>query len=147
MGKQASIQGDVYSYGVLVLEIVTGRPPTDVLVHEGSSLHEWVKRQYPYKLDNVVEKALQRLSPSGHYHHHNQCDKIWQDVILELIEMGLLCTQHNPFTRPTMLDVAQEMGRLKDYLCNKSFDYDDDDDIVNSKGDDSFGSEDNLVQK
>ncbi|KAE9601712.1 hypothetical protein Lal_00040690 [Lupinus albus] len=117
MGKHASTEGDVYSFGVLVLEIVSGRHPSNVLIHEGSSLHEWVKRQYlhQHKLENIVEQALQRLSPSGVSTHYN---KIWHNVVLELIELGLLCTQHNASTRPTMLDVAQEMGRLKDYLTN-----------------------------
>ena len=117
MGKHASTQGDVYSFGVLLLEIVTGRRPTDVLIHEGSSLHEWVKRQYthPDRLGNMVEQALQRYSPSSVPSHHN---KIRQDVVLELVELGLLCTQQNSSTRPSMLDVAQELGRLKDYLTN-----------------------------
>ncbi|XP_061347534.1 putative leucine-rich repeat receptor-like serine/threonine-protein kinase At2g24130 [Gastrolobium bilobum] len=141
MGKHASTEGDVYSFGVLVLEIVTGRRPTDVLIHEGSSLHEWVKRQYSnsHKLENIVEQALQRFSPSGVPSHHN---KILQDVILELVELGLLCTQHNPSTRPSMLDVAQEMGMLKDYLTNSTFLLIEDDSKINS-----FCSEDNLVEK
>lgn len=117
MGKHASTQGDVYSFGVLVLEIVTGRRPTDVLVHEGSCLHEWVKRQYPHKLVNIVEQSLQRCSHSNMPSHYQ---KIGQDIILELIELGLLCTHPNPSTRPSMLDVAQEMGRLKDYLSHIS---------------------------
>lgn len=128
MGKDASTEGDVYSFGVIVLEIVTSKRPTDVLIHEGSNLHEWVKRQYtqPHKLENIVQETLQRLSPSSVPRLHN---KILKDVILELIELGLLCTQLNPSTRPTMLDVAQEMGRLKDYITN------------------CFKSGDNLVEK
>ncbi|KAK7327775.1 hypothetical protein VNO77_21866 [Canavalia gladiata] len=117
MGKHASTQGDVYSFGVLALEIVTGRRPTDVLIHEGSSLHEWVKRQYPHKLGNIIEQALHRYSHSSLPSHRN---KIGPDIILELIELGLLCTHQNPSTRPSMLDVAQEMGRLKDYLSDQS---------------------------
>ncbi|KAK7388404.1 hypothetical protein VNO78_23220 [Psophocarpus tetragonolobus] len=121
MGKHASTEGDVYSFGVLVLEMVSGRRPTDhVLSHEeGSSLCEWVKKQYthPNQLQNFVEQALKRCSPCGVPTH---CNKIWKDVIFELIELGLLCTQHNPSTRPSMHDIAQEIGRLKDYLTKST---------------------------
>ncbi|XP_028793962.1 putative leucine-rich repeat receptor-like serine/threonine-protein kinase At2g24130 [Neltuma alba] len=130
MGKYASTKGDVYSFGVVLLEIVTGRPPTDVLIHEGSSLHEWVKRQYPRKLEAIVKQALERHFPlSLPSERHN---RIWQDVIMELIELGLICTQNNPSRRPSMLDVAQELGRLKDYLSNPSHHMTEE---VNCKGD------------
>ncbi|XP_054820156.1 putative leucine-rich repeat receptor-like serine/threonine-protein kinase At2g24130 isoform X2 [Prosopis cineraria] len=141
MGKHASTKGDVYSIGVVLLEIVTCRPPTDVLIHEGSSLHDWVKRQYPHKLEAIVKQALQRyfplsLSPVQH-------NKIWQDVIMELIELGLICTQNNPSMRPTMLDVALELGRLKDFLSNPSLHMIEE---VTHK-DDPFYCEDNLITK
>lgn len=117
LGKRASTQGDVYSYGVLLLEIVTGKRPTDVLVHEGSSLHEWVKRQYPHKLEPLVEEVLERRAPNGTQVYDK---KMWCDVVLELIELGLICTLYNHSTRPTMSDVAHEMSRLKQYLCSPS---------------------------
>ncbi|OMO80803.1 hypothetical protein COLO4_23937 [Corchorus olitorius] len=81
----------------------------------GSSLHEWIKSQYPHKLEPLVKQALIRCSPAA---MPTAYEKIWCDVILELIELGLMCTQPNPSTRPTMLDVALEMGRLKQYLAN-----------------------------
>ncbi|KAL8493059.1 hypothetical protein ACS0TY_024320 [Phlomoides rotata] len=117
MGKLASPEGDVYSYGVLLLEIVTGKRPTDVLFQEGSSMHEWVKSRYPNKLGPIVDEAIARARP---------CDvdsfdrKVWCDVVLELIELGLICTQYSPSTRPTMLDVAHEVSTLKQYICTSS---------------------------
>ncbi|CAI9783014.1 unnamed protein product [Fraxinus pennsylvanica] len=118
MGKPASPQGDVYSLGVLLLEIVAGRRPMDILFEEGPSLHEWVKRYYPNRLETIVEGAIERRAPCATIQHDSR--KIWRDVILELIELGLICTQYNPATRPTMLDVAYEISRLKQYLYSPS---------------------------
>nr|XP_048320932.1 putative leucine-rich repeat receptor-like serine/threonine-protein kinase At2g24130 [Ziziphus jujuba var. spinosa] len=118
LGRPASTQGDVFSFGVLLLEIITGRRPTDVLFQRGSSLHEWVKSHYPSRLEPIVEQAVDRHAPPTFPKHRN---KVWVTVILELIELGLMCTQYNPSTRPSMQDVAHEIGRLKGYLSNPSF--------------------------
>ncbi|CAN8284098.1 unnamed protein product [Cochlearia groenlandica] len=114
MGKRASIHGDVYSFGVLLLEIVSGRRPTDVLVNEGSSLHEFIKSHYPNSLEGIIEQALMRWKPKG---KPESCEKLWREIILEMIELGLVCTQYSPKTRPNMLDVAHEMALLKEYLA------------------------------
>ncbi|XP_058113169.1 putative leucine-rich repeat receptor-like serine/threonine-protein kinase At2g24130 [Magnolia sinica] len=113
MGKHASTKGDVYSFGVLLLEVITGKRPTDVIFQSGSSMHAWVKSHYPHKLDSIIEQALQQAAPSD-----GTCDsrKVWREVIMELIELGLICTQRSPSARPTMIDVAHEMGQLKEYL-------------------------------
>ncbi|CAA3027608.1 leucine-rich repeat receptor-like serine threonine- kinase At2g24130 [Olea europaea subsp. europaea] len=118
MGKHASPQGDVYSFGVLLLEIVAGRRPTDILIKEGSSLHEWVKNHYPNRLESILEGAIERCAPCATI--QGDSSKIWRDVVMELIELGLICTQYNPANRPTMLDVAHEISLLKQYLYSPS---------------------------
>ncbi|CAH1449272.1 unnamed protein product [Lactuca virosa] len=114
MGRRASTQGDVYSFGVLLLEMMTRKRPTDVVFDDGSSLHEWVKSHYPDRLEPIIKEALLAYGPMS-------CSsKLLHDMILELIELGLICTQYNPSTRPTMVDVAHEMATWKEYLFRPS---------------------------
>ncbi|KAF9615656.1 hypothetical protein IFM89_025606 [Coptis chinensis] len=42
--------------------------------------------------------------------------KMWETAIAELLELGLFCTQEAPSSRPTMLDAADDLDRLKRYL-------------------------------
>ncbi|KAL8265377.1 hypothetical protein R6Q59_023507 [Mikania micrantha] len=117
MGRRATSQGDVYSFGVLLLETVTRKRPTDMFCHENTSLHEWVKSHYPNKLETIIRQTLVKyppLTPNTTSFNVN----LLHDIVLEIIELGLICTQQNPSTRPTMLDVAHEIATWKDSSCN-----------------------------
>ena len=110
MGTRASTRGDVYSFGVILLEIMTGVRPTDVQFDEGSSLHEWVRSHYPHNLYPIVRHVLTRCSAPLVM---PECTRsTWCEVIVELIKLGLVCTEYSPSTRPSMTDVVDEMGRL-----------------------------------
>ena len=43
MGGEASTKGDVYSYGVLVLEMFIGRMPTNDMFKDDLNVHNFVK--------------------------------------------------------------------------------------------------------
>ncbi|KAL2553476.1 LRR receptor-like serine/threonine-protein kinase EFR [Forsythia ovata] len=60
MGSQESIQGDVYSFGILLLEIFTGRRPTDGLFQENMNLHLFVKMGLPEQLVEILDKSSLR---------------------------------------------------------------------------------------
>ncbi|XP_068345639.1 putative leucine-rich repeat receptor-like serine/threonine-protein kinase At2g24130 [Pyrus communis] len=112
-GSNASTKGDVYSFGVLVLEMVTRKTPTDDMFVGGLNLHRWVKNHYHGRVEKVVDFSLMRASRD----QSAEVRKMWDVAIGELIELGILCTQESPSTRPTMLDAADDLDRLKRYLC------------------------------
>lgn len=120
LGGNPSIQGDVYSFGVLVLELITGKRPTNVVFHEGLTLHEWVKHHYPHDIESIISQAPLRRSPS--FADSLSYQKLAWDVMFELVELGLVCTQFSPSRRPTMVDVAHEITLLKEDLAKHSGD-------------------------
>ena len=60
MGGEASTEGDLYSYGVLVLEMFTGRMPTDDMFKDGLNLYNFVKMTLPKRLAQVDPTLLPR---------------------------------------------------------------------------------------
>ncbi|KAJ6918076.1 G-type lectin S-receptor-like serine/threonine-protein kinase B120 [Populus alba x Populus x berolinensis] len=87
-----SIKSDVFSFGVLVLEIVSGRKNTSFYHSDSLNLlgHAW-------KLWNS-NKASDLMDPS-------LGDPPSTATLLRYINIGLLCVQESPADRPTMSDV------------------------------------------
>lgn len=92
--------------------MVTRRRPTDDMFAGGFSLHKWVKNHYYGKVENVVDPSLIQASME----QSSEVKRMWEVGIAELIELGILCTQEIPSTRPTMLEAADDLDRLKRYL-------------------------------
>uniref|UniRef100_A0ACD5X1N3 Uncharacterized protein n=1 Tax=Avena sativa TaxID=4498 RepID=A0ACD5X1N3_AVESA len=90
-----SVKLDVYSFGVLILEIVTGRKNTEMFesgVEESTTLLSFVWDHWQ------KETPLETMDPSLDR-------KNTETEVLKCIHLGLLCLQENPADRPTMLDV------------------------------------------
>nr|CAB3469593.1 unnamed protein product [Digitaria exilis] len=112
LGGHPSTQGDVYSFGVMLLELITGKRPTDVIFQEGLTLHDWVKRHYPHDVGEVVAQSWLTDAASA-----VADERLWNDFMVELIDLGLECTQHLPSARPTMVEVCHGIALLKEDLA------------------------------
>ena len=108
LGGRVTTKGDVYSYGILLLEMLTGKKPTNNMFVEGMSLPKWVDSAFPNQVGKVVDTSLlMRTSTSNEEDKDLNCLK-------QLMSVGLLCTKESPEGRPTMLDVVGPLQNMRE---------------------------------
>ncbi|WOK99976.1 hypothetical protein Cni_G08688 [Canna indica] len=112
-GRRASTKGDVYSFGIIVLEMITGKRPTEEMFDGGLSLINWVKCHYRSQLDDIIDSSLLREIRQ----QVPEVQKVLEVAVMELVDLGLVCTQEAASARPTMISIADYLNKLKQYLA------------------------------
>ncbi|KAJ3687099.1 hypothetical protein LUZ61_016263 [Rhynchospora tenuis] len=102
MGGQASVQGDVYSYGILLLEMFTGVCPTDERCTDGSSLHTQVMMSFPDQVMGIIDPRMVSLNEAGDcmFAHENV-----YDCLVLVLQCGIMCSKESPTERMAIKEV------------------------------------------
>ncbi|XP_037419118.1 probable LRR receptor-like serine/threonine-protein kinase At3g47570 [Triticum dicoccoides] len=114
IGNKISTAGDVYSYGIIILEMLTGKRPTDVLFNNGLSLQKFVGNAFPEKIREILDPNfnIPSLGDEG-VDHGNHAMVGMLSCIMQLVQLGLSCSTETPKDRPTMPEVYAEVSAIK----------------------------------
>ncbi|RCV04874.1 hypothetical protein SETIT_1G036300v2 [Setaria italica] len=122
LGNEVSILGDVYSYGILLLEMFTGKRPTDSEFGEAPSLHKYVQMALPERVIYIVDRQLLSKYEDGQGGTSNQVRV--QDAIItcitSVLHIGISCSKDNPNERMQIRDAFNELQIIRDKLARHS---------------------------
>lgn len=128
-GSKVSPYGDVYACGIFLLEMFTGKRPTDSLFVDGLDLHKFVKNGLPDQITNIIDPIL---LPSVDVENENdeeeetiamnnigieqlKVDQM-QECLISILRIGVACSVESARERMDIRDVIKELQLIKDIL-------------------------------
>jgi serine/threonine protein kinase len=91
-------KSDVYSYGVVLLEVLTGKQPIDPTIPDGLHVVDWVRQK----------RGLEVLDPTLLSRPESEIEEM-----IQALGIALLCVNSSPDERPTMRDIAAMLKEIK----------------------------------
>ncbi|CAN6724146.1 unnamed protein product [Malus baccata var. baccata] len=128
-GGQVSILGDVYSYGILLLEMFTRKRPTNDMFKGGLSIYQFVAMALPDHVMDVVDHSIildletdgdvnndivREQTPSKRNNGGSVKAMKLKECLVSVMQIGLSCCAMSPRERMLMDVVVKKMSAIRD---------------------------------
>ncbi|KAI3705054.1 hypothetical protein L1987_75285 [Smallanthus sonchifolius] len=125
LGSDMTKEGDIYSFGILLLEMMTGKRPTDRIFEEGLNLHGYVKMVSPDRFMEIIEPTLlhaleEEMQAANTNRGYSEDEaKKWkrlEDGMISLGRIGLVCSMESPIERMDTSKIIHELHHINGML-------------------------------
>ncbi|XP_073034715.1 proline-rich receptor-like protein kinase PERK15 [Primulina eburnea] len=93
-------KSDVYSYGIMLLELITGRRPIDLSSDEDDSLVDWSRPILTQAVEGGSYEELVDPRLENNYDHH---------AMLRMVASAAACIRHSARRRPKMSQIVRAL--------------------------------------
>ncbi|KAH7576012.1 hypothetical protein JRO89_XS02G0277400 [Xanthoceras sorbifolium] len=100
-----SREGDVYSYGIMLMETFTKKKPTDEIFTEEMSLRHWVGDSFNRSIMEVVDNDLLGME-DAHFLMRDQC-------LSSILSLAMDCTRDLPDDRINIRNVVRRLIQIR----------------------------------
>ncbi|KAG7014835.1 Leucine-rich repeat receptor-like protein kinase TDR [Cucurbita argyrosperma subsp. argyrosperma] len=100
---QVDEKSDIYSYGVVLMEILSGKRSVESEFGDGNSIVDWVRSKV--KIKDGINQILDSNGGAS-------CASVKEEMV-QMLRISLLCTSRNPADRPSMRDVVLMLQEAK----------------------------------
>ncbi|KAL4632600.1 hypothetical protein ACB092_04G063300, partial [Castanea dentata] len=104
LGSEVSTKMDVYSYGILLLEMITGKRPTDHIMVLPNCVMEIVDSKLSNNVDEVIYKH--KFSPTNRI----------EECLISMVKVGVACSVGLPQERWDISKAIFELHLVRDIL-------------------------------
>ncbi|XP_039161737.1 probable LRR receptor-like serine/threonine-protein kinase At3g47570 [Eucalyptus grandis] len=118
---QVSRDGDVYSYGILLLEMFTGLSPTDNIFRDDLTLHSFVAKALPGRVLEITDGVLlqereSHLGPRSPQQWLLESDGIFLECLVMVFNIGVACSYNVPGRRMSISGIANQLQQIREKL-------------------------------
>ncbi|KAF5808858.1 putative protein kinase RLK-Pelle-LRR-XII-1 family [Helianthus annuus] len=120
LGSEMTSNGDIYSFGILVLEAMTGKHPTDDIFNEDLSLHKFASMALLDNVIDIIDVNILNLYQEDRIvlQNNEENAKKIEECLTLTIKIGVACSVDSPTQRMDVKKVVRELQRILDTLEN-----------------------------